>query len=83
MKAKEIESVGWDDIVFENRNKAYGAYFIRNIYGRHVVIASLFATDLAFVLAFPSIAKFLKTQEDTEDVTLKTVKYTDLAPPPP
>lgn len=84
MKAKELESVGWDDIVFENRNKAYGAYFIRNIYGRHVVIASLVTLlIIAFVLAFPSIAKFLKTQEDTEDVTLKTVKYTDLAPPPP
>jgi periplasmic protein TonB len=84
MKANEIDSERWDDIVFENRNKAYGAYIIRNIYGRHVVIASLFTMlILGFVLVFPRIADFFKQQEETEEVALKSIKYTDLAPPPP
>ena len=84
MKANEIDSTRWDDIVFENRNKAYGAYFIRNIYARHVVIASFITVlVLGFVLAFPRIVEFFKQQDDTEEVALKSVKYTDLAPPPP
>jgi len=84
MKANEINSADWDDIVFENRNKAYGAYFIRSIYGRNVVIASLLTLlILGLVLAFPRIVEFLKQQEEREEVALKSIKYTDLAPPPP
>jgi periplasmic protein TonB len=84
MKAEGIDKSRWEDIVFENRNKAYGAYFIRNIYGRHVLLACLITiVIMAFVLAFPSIAEFFKGREEVEDIALKQVKYTDLAPPPP
>src|SRR3989337_3220157 len=84
MKADEVHSTRWENIVFENRNKVYGAYLIRNIYAKHVVIASLITILLvSFILAFPAIAAFFKSQEDTEEVELKSVKYTDLAPPPP
>jgi len=84
MKADEVHSTRWEDIVFENRNKVYGAYLIRNIYAKHVVIASLITILLvSFILAFPAIAAFFKSQKDTEEVELKSVKYTDLAPPPP
>ena len=44
MKTAEFEKSRWEDIVFENRNKAYGAYVIRNIYGKHVLLASLITT---------------------------------------
>jgi len=84
MKADEVHSTRWEDIVFENRNKGYGAYLIRNIYAKHVVISSLITILLvSFILAFPAISSFFKSQEDTEEVELKSVKYTDLAPPPP
>ncbi|QJX47147.1 TonB family protein [Hymenobacter taeanensis] len=43
-----------DDIVFEGRNKAYGAYVLRRIYGRHLYTAVLLATALtALLIAFP------------------------------
>ena len=84
MKAEGVDTSRWEDIVFEHRNKAYGAYFIRNIYSRHVIQAALIASAIVgLILAFPTIAEFFKAQTDVEEVGLKQVKYTDLAPPPP
>ncbi|TGD78305.1 energy transducer TonB [Hymenobacter wooponensis] len=46
--------ISFDDIVFEGRNKAYGAYVLRRIYGRHLYTAVLLATALtALLIAFP------------------------------
>lgn len=43
-----------DDIVFEGRNKAYGAYVLRQLYGRHVTTAVILATALvALLIAIP------------------------------
>src|SRR5688572_29422959 len=84
MKAEEINSETWEDIVFEKRNKVYGAYAIRSIYGKHVLLASLIAAIvLALMLGAPYLSKLLDNQESEEEVSLKQVKYTDLAPPPP
>ncbi len=84
MKAEENNPIQWDDIVFENRNKEYGAYLIRHVYGRHVTTAAIISVLVfAFVLALPKIVELFNSGNDTEEVELKTVKYTDLAPPPP
>lgn len=84
MKVQEIDTSRWDDIVFENRNKAYGAYSLRTIYKNHVVIAALITIlVVGFILAFPSILELLKHQDDKQESVLKSIKYTDLAPPPP
>lgn len=49
-----------DDIVFEGRNKAYGAYVLRRLYGRHVYTAVLLATALAALLiAVPTLVQRL------------------------
>ena len=74
----------WEDIVFQDRHKAYGAYFLRQRYTKHVRIATG-CTLLLFALAFasPYIAEFFKGQEEVVVQETKTVKYTDLAPPPP
>jgi protein TonB len=84
MKAQQSDSIRWDDIVFETRNKNYGAYVIRNIYGRNVAIASLIALAIvAFILAYPRIEEYFSMNEEIKEQELKSVKYTDLAPPPP
>ena len=84
MKAQEIDNTSWADIVFEKRNKSYGAYFIRNIYSKNVVLASAITFVIsAVILAFPTISEFFNADERIEDTSLKQVKYTDLAPPPP
>jgi periplasmic protein TonB len=84
MKKESTDSLTWTDIVFENRNKDYGAYAIRNLYGKHVAWAVLISTLIVgLALAFPSIRRFFSSEKETPEVSLKQVKYTDLAPPPP
>ncbi len=63
MKAEGVDTSRWEDIVFEHRNKAYGAYFIRNIYSRHVILAVLITSVIVgLILAFPRIAEFFTAQ---------------------
>lgn len=74
----------WDDIVFERRNQTYGAYLLRKRYSRHVIIAAGLTTILvASVLAYPSLQRIFHKEETVKKSELKTVRYTDLAPPPP
>lgn len=84
MKAEEYSTGSWEDIVFENRNKAYGAYAIRSAYSRHVIISCLVAATIAgLVLAYPSISRMFNKEELQPVSELKTIKYTELAAPPP
>ena len=84
MKTVEFDQSRWDDIVFENRNRAYGAYVIRNIYGRHMLFSCVISTIImGFILAFPCIVEYFKDQEEVKDVSLKEIKYNELAAPPP
>lgn len=49
-----------DDIVFEGRNKAYGAYVLRKVYGRHITTAVLLSTALtALLLAVPLAVRWI------------------------
>jgi len=41
MENEKIKAPAFDDIVFENRNKEYGAYRLRKKYNRNVIIALL------------------------------------------
>ncbi|OUJ73697.1 energy transducer TonB [Hymenobacter crusticola] len=49
-----------DDIVFERRNKAYGAFLLRKLYNRHLATAVTIASALAFLLvAIPMLVQQL------------------------
>lgn len=79
-----LENKKWEDIIFEDRNKAYGAYFLRKSYSKHVVVGAVLTFSFfALVFAAPYIAELLKGQEEAVVQEARTVKYTDLAPPPP
>ncbi len=41
MANEKIKAPAFDDIVFENRNKEYGAYKLRKKYSRNVLISML------------------------------------------
>ncbi len=61
----------WSDIVFENRNKAYGGYFLREIYN-NVVIFSLIISVFVFVTVWGCIflyGAFEEINYDTQYVT--------------
>lgn len=75
----------WDDLAFEFRNRKYGAFLIRSRYSRNITLAVTFTVILAVgCLYAPKLAAYFKGEEVAELPTItKTIKYTDLAPPPP
>lgn len=84
MKTESLKATNWDDIIFENRNRGYGAYTLRKIYWRRVATGlgiTILAVGLA--LAYPKIAELFEEEQQDEEPVLQTIKYTDLAPPPP
>ncbi|WP_162053622.1 energy transducer TonB [Pontibacter pamirensis] len=72
-----------DDIVFEGRNKAYGAYLLRRLYNNHITKAAIIATVLFLLfISIPLIARIIEGEEE-EVVVERIVTEVDLAPPPP
>lgn len=81
-----------DDLVFEDRNKNYGAYHLRKIYPNHIRFA-LIAVAVGYIWAiggpFVYIKFFKKSEpvvkEKTVEVDLRTIEIPPLDPslPPP
>src|ERR1041384_3569223 len=84
MKAEQLTPQRWEDIVFEYRNKEYGAYENRVKYSKHVLLAAIITLVVAgLALGYPQIVALFESENEEVIPVLKTVKYTDLAPPPP
>jgi protein TonB len=71
-----------NDIVFEERNKSYGAYALRKNHNRTVALA-LLITASAFLLAvsIPAIMDWINNK--TEEVAPVDITEVDLTAPPP
>ena len=83
MDASQFAKASLDDIVFEGRNKAYGAYLLRRLYNKHITRASIIATILFFLfISIPLINRMLAS-DDEEEVVERIITEVDLAPPPP
>ncbi|MFT3902835.1 MAG: energy transducer TonB [Niabella sp.] len=95
MEASKILQTDLLDIVFDGRNKAYGAYELRKTYNKRIVTA-LIITALIFsliVLAAYLKSTFAKTTDDQvrviEGLTIQSIDdmekpdEPDLPPPPP
>ena len=61
MAIEKVKAPPFDDIVFEKRNKEYGAYKIRKKYNRNVMIALLIGT---IIIATAIITPYLKASAD-------------------
>lgn len=73
----------WDDIVFEKRNKEYGAYINRKNYAKYILIAlGITVGVLILVLVAPALAELLKSAKKAEDPKLKEMTVTLDQPPP-
>jgi periplasmic protein TonB len=80
----EQNSVPWNDLVFEKRNRDYGAYVLRGSYGRNVavgLIVTLLATLLIFFL--PVILDKFFADIDADKPAPRKLVYTELSAPPP
>ena len=61
MTNAQLATASLDDIVFDGRNRVYGAYELRALYQRHVTRALVIATAMfALMLAFPLLAQLLR-----------------------
>ncbi|MBN8701747.1 MAG: energy transducer TonB [Bacteroidetes bacterium] len=73
-----------NELVFEGRNKSYGAFVIRREYNKTASFAVL-VTSLAFVLlvAAPKIIQWIGSQQEEEIITPVDLTTSDLEAPPP
>jgi len=59
MKKQEAITAQMDEIIFENRNKTYGAYILRKMYNKHLSRALLLAIAIMFAgLAYPLVSSY-------------------------
>src|SRR5260221_6632872 len=76
MKTEEAALSTWEDLVFENRNKAYGAFAIRKSYSRNVGEALLGSVLLTMVvLMSPRVLSWMEVDQ-TVFVSKKEINET-------
>lgn len=74
----------WDDIVFENRNREYGAYVVRRQYTTNVVTGVLITlVVVVLTLFYPTIVKWFASDDVAPKATPRKLVYTELSAPPP
>jgi periplasmic protein TonB len=87
MKTKN--KLSWNDIVFEFKNKDYGAYFLRKVYNKDITIAASISLLVLLLLVGPPfiMAKLNKTVDNNfnKETTAEffKIKSSDPLPPPP
>lgn len=74
----------WDEMVFSGKNQRYGAFVLRNEYPRNLLVGFLAGGGVLLLLLYaPALWKLLSAPgHDLETKEVKTIKYTELAPPP-
>jgi protein TonB len=89
MEAKQILKADLLDILFEGRNKEYGAYELRKTYNKRITTA-LIGTVVLILLILIGSAIFNKLNENktvaplkTTETTLQQIKPNEPPPPPP
>jgi periplasmic protein TonB len=92
MEANKILSADILDLVFEGRNKEYGAYELRKTYNGRMIRAMIVTASAALLIFLTSVlAKTLSTSDskkvDIKEVTIQDLKQEeekkDIPPPPP
>ena len=85
MKASSnVVAQRWEDLIFENRNKAYGAYLLRTVYTKNVVRGVFFTIILlALIFYSPDIMALFQGEEVVEKAPPRKLVYTELSAPPP
>ena len=83
----------WEDVLFEGRNKSYGAYVHHKIYGRHQMMGAVGGV-LVFLLiiGYPAISSMMADNQEEKLISHEVVNLADvpplnekrdLPPPPP
>jgi periplasmic protein TonB len=89
MESNKILNADILDIIFEGRNKDYGAYQLRKTYNKRLIMALLFmAALIAFIFIFYLVSAAISSSNDknklvVQDVQLEQVKQEEKKEPPP
>lgn len=88
MEANKILSADILDLIFEDRNKDYGAYDLRKTYNKRIIMALVITVSVALLALLGSIlASQLKSNKDSEvdikELTLQDIKQEEKQPEPP
>lgn len=91
MEANKILQADILDLVFEDRNKEYGAYQLRKTYNKRIITALIITASVALLALIGSIlASEMKASTDDleiKEVTIQDIKQEEeikeLPPPPP
>ncbi|MEO6328242.1 MAG: energy transducer TonB [Ginsengibacter sp.] len=88
MEANKILGADLLDIIFEGRNKAYGAYELRKTYNKRLTTALGIMFGIAVLIFIISFVAKSINEEDTnkpviKDLTLSEIKNEPPPPPPP
>lgn len=83
METAKLSKASLEDIVFEGRNRAYGAYLLRKLYNKHITVATIIAISICILfLSIPLIAKLFESDEvEVEKPKVVTVVTLDQPPP--
>lgn len=72
------------DIVFENRNKAYGAYVLRKGYNNNVIIGlAITFLVLALIILQPVLSRMFSNESVVTEAPPRKLVYSELSVPPP
>ena len=88
MDSNKILSADILDIIFEGKNKQYGAYELRKTYNRRLTKALLITAGIALLIFLSSIfysimGRNSKQTFDVVDTQMAEIKKNDAPPPPP
>jgi len=82
MDAQKILTADLDDLVFEGRNKSYGAYFLRKNYSKHLMWALLISLGI-YLMGFGGPYIYALMNPPAPPAPKKKITVTDLSPAPP
>ncbi len=84
MELNKIQTATWDELVFEGRNKSYGAFLLRQIYSKHVRNGFIISL-LIFIVGMggPVLWKIISPSLETPKPKMVVMEMKDLKPPPP
>jgi protein TonB len=90
MTKQEVYAAPMDEIVFERRNKTYGAYILRKLYNKHMTRAVILAIIILLAgLAYPLASSYYAQKRAGYIEKAASAEFLDMdkpkeeAPPPP
>jgi protein TonB len=87
MEANKILNADVLDLIFENRNKDYGAYQLRKTYNRRIIMALVITASVALLALLLSFLvnqfEARNNKDDIKEVTLQEIKQEEDKPEPP